>query len=136
MTRYLSRAAFGAAVLTLLMISRGMSSAPADAAWALKIDPLPSPAGDAASAPQLTPTGERAIVSWMERAVPRSLFKFAERTATGWSPAKTVASGNDLVVNAADVPSVRALADGSLAAAWMIANGPDPEGYDLLLAFS
>jgi hypothetical protein len=72
----------------------------------------------------------------MERAVPRSVFKFAERTATGWSEAKTVASGNDLVVNAADVPSVRALADGTLAAAWMLANSPDPEAYDLQLAWS
>jgi hypothetical protein len=72
----------------------------------------------------------------MERVVPRSLFKFAERTPTGWSEPKTVASGNDLVVNAADVPSVRALADGTLAAAWMLANSPDPEAYDLRLAWS
>ena len=72
----------------------------------------------------------------MERAVPRSLFKFAERTATGWSEPRTIASGNDLVVNAADVPSVRALADGTLAAAWMLANSPDPEAYDLRLAWS
>src|SRR4051812_6501706 len=111
MTRYVSPAVVAAAVVALLTIPARMASAPADAAWALKIDPLSSPAGDAASAPQLTATGERALVSWMERGVPRSLFKFAERTAAGWTPAKTVASGNDLVVNAADVPSVRALAD-------------------------
>src|SRR5579862_3929747 len=136
MRRYIPRAAFAVAVLTLLTIPGTTSSAPADREWTLKIDPLPTPAGDASSAPQLTTAGDRAIVSWMERANPRSLFKFAERTPTGWSAAKTVASGNDLVLNAADVPSVRPLADGSLAAVWMIANGPDPEGYDLQLAFS
>ncbi len=102
----------------------------------LTIEALPSPAGDLSSAPQLTTAGDRSILSWMERAVPRSLFKFAERTPTGWSDAKTIASGNDLVVNAADVPSVRALADGTLAAAWMLANSPDPEAYDLRLAWS
>ena len=102
----------------------------------MTIEALPSPAGDLSSAPQLTTAGDRSILSWMERAVPRSLFKFAERTPTGWSEPKTVASGNDLVVNAADVPSVRALADGTLAAAWMLANSPDPEAYDLQLAWS
>ena len=112
------------------------SNAAADANWVVKIEPLDSPAGDASSAPQLTAQGDRAILSWMERASPRGLFRFSSRTSAGWSAAKTVASGNDLVINAADVPSVRALPDGSLAAAWMIANGPDPEGYDLLLAWS
>jgi hypothetical protein len=68
--------------------------------------------------------------------VPRSVLKFSERTTSGWSEGKTVTSGNDLIVNAADVPSVRVLGDGSLAASWLVANGPDPEGYDLRLAFS
>jgi hypothetical protein len=112
------------------------SNAAVDAAWTLTIEPLDSPAADASSAPQLTAQGDRVILSWMERAMPRSLFKFSARTASGWSAAKTVASGNDLMINAADVPSVRALPDGSMAAAWMLANSPDPEAYDLLLAWS
>jgi len=136
MRRNFPRVAFGAALLALVTIPGPTSSAPADREWTLKIEALPSPAGDASSAPQLTTTGDRAIVSWMERAVPRSLFKYAERTPAGWTAPKTVASGNDLVLNAADVPSVRALADGSLAAVWMLANSPDPEAYDLQLAFS
>ena len=67
---------------------------------------------------------------------PRAALKFAERTASGWSPPRSVASGTDLLVNAADVPSVRALSDGTLAAHWMQANGPDPEAYNLRLAWS
>jgi hypothetical protein len=130
------RLTVGAVALAVLATQSATSSALADRDWALTIEPLPSPAGDRSSAPQLITSGERSIVSWMERAVPQSVFKFAERTATGWSEAKTIASGNDLVVNAADVPSVRALADGSLAAVWMVANSPDPEAYDLQLAFS
>ena len=136
MTLHILRLAVGAGALAVLATQSATSSALADREWALTIEALPSPAGDLSSAPQLTTAGDRAILSWMERAVPRSLFKFAERTATGWSEPKTIASGNDLVVNAADVPSVRALADGTLAAAWMLANSPDPEAYDLRLAWS
>jgi hypothetical protein len=126
----------GAAALTVLVTQAATSSAAADREWALTIEAVPSPAEALSSAPQLTTTGDRSILSWMERAVPRSLLKFAERTPTGWSAPKTIASGNDLLVNAADVPSVRVLADGTLAAAWMLANSPDPEAYDLQLAWS
>ena len=41
-----------------------------------------------------------------------------------------------LITNFADVPSVRALADGSLVAHWIEMNGPDPEAYDLKIATS
>src|SRR3954453_1033180 len=136
MTHHLLRLPAGVAVLAVLALQSAPSSAPADREWALPIDALTSPAGESSSAPQLTTTGDRSMLSWMERANPASVLKFAERTAAGWSEPKTVASGNDLVVNAADVPSVRALADGSLAAAWMVANSPDPEAYDLRLAWS
>jgi hypothetical protein len=47
-----------------------------------------------------------------------------------------VASGSDFVTNAADVPSVRALADGTLAAHWNRQYGDDPEAYSLLLSWS
>jgi hypothetical protein len=130
------RAASAGAVLAFLTAQGATSLALADREWALKIEAISSPAGDSSSAPQLTATGDRAIVSWMEGAAPRSAFKFSERTSGGWSEARTVASGSDLVVNAADVPSVRILGDGSLAAAWMVSNSPDPEAYDLRLAWS
>jgi hypothetical protein len=104
--------------------------------WPLTVEPLASPAGADSSAPQLTAEGNRVILSWMEREGPRATLKFAERTASGWSAARSVVSGSDLVVNAADVPSVRALAGGTLVAHWMQENGPDPEAYNLRLAWS
>jgi hypothetical protein len=127
--------ALGIVGLGVALLQQTRASTGADRGWALTIDAVASPAGNASSAPQLTSTGDAALVSWIER-TPSTVLKFAERTMSGWSPAKTIVTGNDLVVNAADVPSVRALADGTLAAAWMVANGPDPEGYDLRLAFS
>ena len=102
----------------------------------LAVEPVASPAGANSSAPQLTVEGDRAILSWIERSGTASAFKFAERTASGWSEARTVVSSDRLMVNSADVPSVRALPDGTLAAHWMEENGPDPEAYNLKLAWS
>ena len=100
------------------------------------VEPVASPAGANSSAPQLTVEGDRAILSWIERSGKQAALKFAERTASGWSEARVVVSSDHLMVNSADVPSVRALPDGTLAAHWMEENGPDPEAYDLRLAWS
>jgi len=102
----------------------------------IAVEPIASPSGANSSAPQLTVEGDRAILSWIERSGKQSALKFAERTATGWSEARTVVSSDHLMVNSADVPSVRAMPDGTLAAHWMEENGPDPEAYDLRLAWS
>src|SRR5438093_10927648 len=103
----------GAALAVVLVaVPRATPSPPADREWPLTVDALASPAGAESASPQLTAEGDRVILSWMERADARATLKFAERTTSGWSAARTVASGRDLVINAADVPSVRALADG------------------------
>jgi hypothetical protein len=143
MTALLAGAALVAALFTLAAATSSEVRLPpsttleaAADAWPLAAEPLPSPAGADSSAPQLTAEGNRAILSWMEREEPRAALKFAERTASGWSAARTVVSGTDLVVNAADVPSVRALAGGTLVAQWLQENGPDPEAYNLRLAWS
>jgi hypothetical protein len=112
-----------------------LSAAP-DRPWTLNIEALSSPAGAESSAPQLTTAGDRVILSWMERAGSTAALKFAERTAGGWSAARTAATGKDLIVNSADVPSVKALSDGTLVAHWLQENGPDPEAYNLRLAWS
>jgi hypothetical protein len=102
----------------------------------LAIQPLTSPAGANSSAPQLTVEGDRAILSWIERSGKQAALKFAERTAGGWSDSHVVVSSEHLMVNSADVPSVRALPDGTLVAHWMEENGPNPEAYDLRIAWS
>src|SRR5437762_2260348 len=104
--------------------------------WKLTVEPVSSPASGTTTAPQLTNRGDRAILSWLETANLRTTLKFAERTPAGWSEPRVVASGSDFVTNAADVPSVRALADGTLAAHWNRQYGDDPEAYSLLLAWS
>ena len=100
------------------------------------IEPLPSPAGASSSVPQMTVEGDRIVMSWVEGQGKKSTLKFAERTATGWSTPSVVISSEKLMVNAADVPSVRAMPDGSLAAHWLEESGPDPEAYNLRVSWS
>jgi hypothetical protein len=102
----------------------------------IRVQALPSPAGPASSGPQLTVSSKGVLLSWTERAGSTSHLKFAERTSTGWSPARTAASGTDWFVNWADVPSVMRLADGTLAAHWLQKSGPSTYAYDVRLAYS
>src|SRR6185295_414887 len=114
----------------------GATDAGSHAGWTLAVEPIPSPASGTTAAPQLPVRGDRAILSWLETAEARTTLKFAERTPSGWSEPRAVASGSDFVTNAADVPSVRALADGTLAAHWNRQYGDDPEAYSLQLSWS
>jgi hypothetical protein len=130
---YVSLCLCGGIVLCLGLIARTPLKAQSGA---LVVEPLTSPAGPNSSSPQLTVEGDRAVLSWVERSGSRSALKFAERTASGWSDPQGVVSSDHLMVNSADVPSVRVLPDGTLAAHWLEENGPDPEAYNLRLAWS
>ena len=114
----------------------GARSPQSPAVWIPKPEPVTSPAGAGTSEPQLTVQGDRAILSWLETKEQHATLKFAEWMPTGWSTPHDVATGDDFFVNAADVPSVRALPDGTLVAHWLQTNGANPEGYDLRLSRS
>jgi len=103
---------------------------------ALSVEPLPSSAGASSSEPQLVAEGDRVVMSWVEREGEQSTLKFAERTASGWSAPFVVVSSEHLMINASDVPSVRVMPDGSFAAQWLEESGPDPEAYNLRVAWS
>ncbi len=103
---------------------------------AMTIEALSSPAGANSAEPQLTSQSGRTILSWIERTAARATVKFAERTASGWSDARVVASAPNLFVNSDDVPSVRALANGTLVAHWLREGGGNPDAYDVRLAWS
>ena len=119
----------------IALVSGQTAQKPAQPA-AFTVESLASPAGADTGEPQLTVERDRAILSWLERHEDHVTLKFAERTPAGWADEHTVVSGSQLMVMPADVPSVRALADGSLVAAWLEDNGGDGESYDLLLAWS
>lgn len=123
-----------AAGLIAAVMSARTTAPPAN--WVAAVQQIGSPAGFSSAQPQLNVQGDRLLLSWMERTNRRATLKFADRTASGWSEPRVVASGDDWVVNWADVPSVVRLADGSLAAHWLQERRAGTEAYDVRLAFS
>ena len=112
------------------------SIAQAPRPWTLRIEPLQTPAAMVSSGPQLTVSSRGALLSWTESDDEKTLLKFAERTGTGWSPAKTVASGTDWFVTDADTPAVLRLSNGVLAASWEQSTNEELEASNLRLTYS
>ena len=104
--------------------------------WALKPEPLPSPAAADSAQPQLTVSKRGVLLSWLEREGPRASLKYSERTAAGWTPARMAATGTDWFVNWADVPSVLRLDDRTLVAHWLQKSGAGTYAYDVRLSRS
>ena len=104
--------------------------------WSPAVETVTSPAGPSSAQPQLSASPRGLILSWVEREGQRATLRFAERTSTGWSAPRTVASGNDWFVNWADVPSVVRLASGTLVGHWLQKSGPDTYAYDVRLSYS
>ena len=104
--------------------------------WTKAVEPLASPAGPNSGQPQLSSSSRGLLLSWVERDAKKATLRFAERTASGWTAPRDVASGTDWFVNWADVPSVVRLASGELVAHWLQKSGPDTYAYDVRLAYS
>jgi hypothetical protein len=102
----------------------------------LSVQTVANPAAPGSAQPQLTVSDRGVLLSWIERTGPNAALKFAERTPTGWTEPRTVATGNDWFVNWADVPSVIRLADGSIYGHWLQKSGPGTYAYDVRLARS
>jgi hypothetical protein len=123
-------------ILTLVVLG-GLVAAPVAQTPQPSISPVASPAGIGTETPQLTVSDRGVLLSWIERGSGgQASLKFAERTSSGWSAVKTVASGSDWFVNWADVPSVLRLADGSLVGHWLQKSGSSTYAYDVRLARS
>jgi hypothetical protein len=127
----------GVVIVTAVVLSTPIAGSEAPGLeWRPAIRRLDSPAAEASAQPQLTVSPRGVLLSWIERAGARASLKFAERTPTGWSEPRTVASGDDWFVNWADVPSVLRLDDGTLAAHWLQMSGAETYAYDVRLAYS
>jgi hypothetical protein len=97
---------------------------------------IATPAASGSAQPQLSVSTRGVLLSWIERNGDLATLKFAERTATGWTPATTVASGRDWFVNWADVPSVMRLPSGVLVAHWLQKSAASTYAYDVRLSSS
>jgi hypothetical protein len=105
------------------------------AEWPLNIKIVPSPASPNSAQPQLSTLERRVILSWVERSGDNATLRFAERTDSGWTDARTVASGANWFVNWADVPSVVPLYD-AIGAHWLQKNAASTYAYDVRIAMS
>jgi hypothetical protein len=112
----------------------GRPSGPPKAA----LKPLPPPAAAGSIAPRLAAgEGGATWLSWIEpRTSGGGALRIAKLDDNRWSPPRTVADGDSLVGNWANVPQVIALGGTRLAAAWLWASGPDPEASEVRLALS
>ena len=109
---------------------------PIDTKWILDVQPLTSPAAANTAQPQLSALGDRVVLSWVERSGENATLRFSERTDTGWTEGRTVASGANWFVNWADVPSVIPLQHESMAAHWLQKSAASTYAYDVRIAFS
>ncbi|MEO7157383.1 MAG: sialidase family protein [Vicinamibacterales bacterium] len=76
------------------------------------------------------------MLSWIERSGELATLKFSERTAAGWTPARTISSGKDWFVNWADVPSALRLPSGAIVAHWLQKSAASTYAYDVRLSYS
>jgi hypothetical protein len=118
--------------------SEATPAGPSPAGPALVITESESPSGPDTREPELFVTADgRVILSWVEKTgEKRHALRFAVRDAAGWSEPGTAAEGENWFVNWADFPSVVALADGSLAAHWLVKSGPSTYAYDVNISRS
>ena len=89
----------------------------------------------AATSPRLAkgPDG-RVLLSWLQTGSAAAALNYSPYADDSWGAAKTVSESEDMFVNWADLPSVVPLADGHLAAHWMVSSGAHSYAYDI--AFS
>lgn len=132
-----------AAAVLLCVVTLAIMSVPgrsqvasSGANWAPNVTAVPSPAAPSSAQPQLSALGDRVVLSWVERSGESATLRFSERTDSGWTEARTVASGVNWFVNWADVPSVIPLQHESMAAHWLQKSAASTYAYDVRLAFS
>lgn len=106
------------------------------AAWRISPESLRSPAPVNSAQPHLSVSDRGVLLSWIERAGDLGTLRFAERTASGWTEPRTIASGRDWFVNWADVPSALRLPSGVIVAHWLQKSGPGTYAYDVRLSYS
>ena len=119
-------------------LSQTTTAKPSPASPALVVTEIESPTGTDSREPELFSTADgRVLLSWVEKlGEKRHALRFAVRDAAGWSEARTISEGDNWFVNWADFPSVVALADGSLAAHWLVKSGRSTYAYDVNISRS
>lgn len=122
--------------LALALVLAPIGCAPARDASAPEA--LDLPAGPGSVAPNLDRGADGiARLSWIEPlGAGEHALRFSAWDGERWSAAVEVAHGSGWFVNWADVPTLAALSDGTLAAAWLQQIGADAHAYGVQVALS
>jgi hypothetical protein len=119
--------------------SQNQSLAQAGARMAVQVRAVVTPAGVGSGMYALAASADgQAYLSWIEPDGAGHALKFSRLSAGAWSAPVRVARGDDWFVNWADHPSVVPLADGALAAHWLVKTktAASSHGYGLRIAHS
>lgn len=110
----------------------GCSSAESPSS-SVQVEALEAPVAPGSGQPRLYTGPEETVwMSWVEpTADDEHALRFATLSDTTWSEPQTVASGADWFVNWADLPSVRPLSDGRIAAHYLASNGSSALAYEV-----
>lgn len=124
----------------LVLLSLGCQEAADIPPATLQFHAIASPANPASSEPNLFAAANgRTYLSWIEKLDgERHALRFSVLEDGSWSPAKTIATGENWFVNWADFPAICMLNNnnGTLVAHWLAKYGPGPYSYGVNLTFS
>ncbi len=105
----------------------------------VQVQEVDVPAAPGSGQPNLSVGADgKLYLSWIEPAERAAhALRFSSWEGTEWSAPRTVAEGDDWFVNWADIPSMAALQDGTLAAHWLVKQRDGGAyAYDVQLAVS
>jgi hypothetical protein len=124
------------AVLGGILIGTVGCSSEEEAQIGGEVEALQAPATAGSGQPRLFAEADGPVwLSWLEATDDGGhALRYATLEDTSWTAPQTVASGTDWFVNWADLPSVRPLPDGRLAAHYLESSGPSALAYDVRIA--
>ena len=114
-------------LLVALLAMGGKSEPPSS----VVVTPLSVPASAESGQPHLHAEDDGPVwLSWVDPVgEEQHALRYATLEDTSWTEPRTAAQGADWFVNWADVPSLRPLPNGRIAAHYLQGNGPDPLAY-------
>lgn len=133
-----ARHSFGIAIATICsVLTMSCARRPSTDTASPTVEPMVSPASAGSAQPFLALRDEQVWLSWLEVAESDLVtFRAAAFEDGAWSSPQTIATGDDILDNWADVPSILPLAAGGCAAHWAGTRPDHPHACDVRFARS
>jgi len=97
------------------------------------LDPIEVPASGDVLAPAiaLDASGQRLILTWLERRGDRHTLNWSAFDGNAFGPAQPIAGGENWFANWADTPGLHVAEDGTWIAHWLVKSAAAPYAYDI-----